>query len=280
MRLFIYILLIAVLFLLYVCAENRMLIVRRYKIRTDNSGGQKPVKIVQISDIHKRKYSNGWNRLVMHVKEISPDMVFITGDLVSRTETSLTSTQMLLERLCSICPVYCSKGNHELDLSEEMMAEYRKMMKKTGAVFLENSSTVFEKGSFKINIYGADLKKSVYKNENGRYTALDSMTSDELTQSLGNAKDGFNVLLAHNPFFFEEYAKWGADLTFSGHVHGGAVYVPFIGGILSPERKFFPRYTKGLYKKDGKYMLVSTGIGKLRVFNPPEVLYAELFLKT
>lgn len=112
------------------------------------------------------------------------------------------------------------------------------MMKNAGAVFLENDSTVFEKDGRKINIYGTDLKKSVYKNENGGYAALDRITSDELTQSLGDAKEGFNILLAHNPFFFEEYAKWGADLTFSGHVHGGAVYVPFIGGILSPERNF------------------------------------------
>lgn len=279
MRFFICIFLIFIVFLLYVCAENRMLIVRRYKINTDNKSGQEPIKIVQISDIHKRKYSNDWDRIVMRVQELSPDMIFITGDLVSRTETSLISAEVLLEKLCGICPVYCSKGNHELDLSADMMEKYRKMMKNAGAVFLENDSTVFEKDGRKINIYGTDLKKSVYKNENGGYAALDRITSDELTQSLGDATKGFNILLAHNPFFFEEYAKWGADLTFSGHVHGGAVYVPFIGGILSPERKFFPKYTKGLYKNNGKYMLVSTGIGKLRVFNPPEILYAELFLK-
>ena len=97
-----------------------------------------------------------------------------------------------------------------------MMEKYRKMMKNAGAVFLENDSTVFEKDGRKINIYGTDLKKSVYKNENGGYAALDRITSAELTQSLGDAKEGFNILLAHNPFFFEEYAKWGADLTFFG----------------------------------------------------------------
>lgn len=278
MRLFICVLLIVIVFLIYVYAENRMLTVRRYKIKTDNSCNQEPIKIVQISDIHKKKYSDGWRRLVMRVKEISPDMIFITGDLVSRTEISLMSTEALLVKLCRVCPVYCSKGNHELDLSVEMMEKYRKMMKKAGAVLLENGNSVFQKNGRIINIYGADLKKSVYKNENGGYAALDRITSEELAESLGNAKDGFNILLAHNPFFFEEYAKWGADLTFSGHVHGGAVNVPFVGGILSPERRFFPKYTKGLYKTDGKYMLVSTGIGKLRVFNPPEILYAELFL--
>ena len=105
MRIFICLLLLGVMFLLYVGVENRMLIVRRYKISTDNFSSQESIKIVQISDIHKRKYSNGWSRFVMRVKELSPDMIFITGDLVSRTETSLESTQILLEKLCLICPV-------------------------------------------------------------------------------------------------------------------------------------------------------------------------------
>ena len=39
--------------------------------------------------------------------------------------------------------------------------------------------------------------------------------------------------------YFPTYAQWGADLTLSGHVHGGVVIIPFKGGLLSPERDFF-----------------------------------------
>ncbi len=30
--------------------------------------------------------------------------------------------------------------------------------------------------------------------------------------------------------FFDAYAGWGADLTLSGHIHGGIVRIPGIGG--------------------------------------------------
>lgn len=86
-------------------------------------------------------------------------------------------------------------------------------------------------------------------------------------------------LLAHSPFPAESYFAWGADLTLSGHVHGGIVRIPGIGGLLSPERKLFPKYSKGLYTKDGKYLYVNCGIGKLRLGNPPEVTMLELHSK-
>ena len=94
--------------------------------------------------------------------------------------------------------------------------------------------------------------------------------NETLTHLLGTCREN-TVLLAHNPLWFRSYAKWGAALTLSGHVHGGAVRLPLIGGLLSPERAFFPPYDKGYYT-DGRHdMIVSGGLGKLRLFNPPEI---------
>ena len=83
------------------------------------------------------------------------------------------------------------------------------------------------------------------------------------------------LLLAHNPFFGEAYSQWGADYTFSGHVHGGIIRL-FGVGLLSPERKFFPKKTKGVYDYGGKKLLVSAGLGKFRLFNPPEIVIYDL----
>lgn len=65
--------------------------------------------------------------------------------------------------------------------------------------------------------------------------------------------------------------RGGADLVLCGHVHGGLIRLPLAGGLLSPERKFFPKYDKGLYEKAGTKMYVSGGIGKPRFWNPPEI---------
>lgn len=264
--------LIFLMFLIYVLVENRLLIVRKYKISIESQTGKK-LKIVQISDIHKKTYPKNWNMLYSRIKNLSPDIIIISGDLVSRTQTEFEYTAMLTKRLCSICPVFYAKGNHELDLDEKYMDMLRKEVKKSGVMLLENSCIQHDINGISLNIYGADLKKSIYRNEKGGFSNLESYFETELSEIFGKPQSP-SLLIAHNPFFFSEYAKWGADITFSGHVHAGVINTPF-GGLLSPERKFFPKYTKGIYEIDKKKMVISAGIGKLRIFNPSEILYLE-----
>ena len=93
---------------------------------------------------------------------------------------------------------------------------------------------------------------------------------------MGDAPQGYNILLAHNPNYFPVYARWGADLTFSGHIHGGMIRLPLVGGLLSPETLLFPKYDGGSYQIDDKTMILSRGLGRgsmgLRLFNPPEIV--------
>ena len=89
-------------------------------------------------------------------------------------------------------------------------------------------------------------------------------------------KDGFTLLLAHNPFFCEAYSAWNAELVLCGHVHGGMLRLPFIGGVFSPERRFFPKYSAGSYNVGNMLMFVSRGLGRLRLFNPREVVFLTL----
>lgn len=264
------------LFIVYVWFENKFLIVRKYNVKSEIIKGNK-IKIVQLSDLHKKTYSDNWKKLCLKVKALNPDIIIISGDLVSRTHKSFEYTGKLVEKLCDICPVFYAKGNHELDLenkSSEYMEKLRETVVKNGANFLENKMMNADINGSTVNIYGADLKRSIYRNSKGGFSNLESCTAEELEEIFGKPQ-GFSILIAHNPFFFSEYAKWGADITFSGHVHAGIVNTPF-GGILSPERKFFPKYTKGIYEYGDKKMIVSAGIGKLRIFNPSEILYLEI----
>ena len=112
-------------------------------------------------------------------------------------------------------------------------------------------------------------------------------------------KNRVNILLAHNPNDFDVYKKWGADLVFSGHTHGGMVRI-FDRGLLSTDRTFYPEYDGGVYKiishpdmnslsyitNEKKYsfiiidtstMFVSRGLSRghigFRLFNTPELIY-------
>lgn len=93
---------------------------------------------------------------------------------------------------------------------------------------------------------------------------------------LGSVKeDKFSILLAHNPEYFKSYAKWGADLTVSGHIHGGIMRLPLIAVMFPPSLRLFPKYDSGEFEENGKKMILSRGMGlhhiKLRFFNRPEI---------
>ena len=102
------------------------------------------------------------------------------------------------------------------------------------------------------------------------------MEVDYIKDCLGDCKeDSFHVLLAHNPTYFETYAKWGADLTLSGHLHGGIMRLPILGGVIAPSYHLFPKYDAGLFRIGNQKMIVSVGLGshsiKIRLFNPPKI---------
>ncbi len=259
------------LFLIYVYSENKLLIIKKYKI-TISKNKKQCLRVVQISDIHKKK---NHRKIVSKTRQLKPDIIFLTGDIVSRNEKGLLYFTYLMSELSKICPVYACVGNHELDLPSEIHKNYKDIMAKNNVNYLENKQIVFEKNGMTLKIAGASLKMSIYKNQNGGYSNLDKLTAEELEADLGK-KDEPTILLAHNPLCADAYEQWGAELVFSGHIHGGAVRLPFIGGILSPERKFFPKYSKGVYEIGETKMVVSGGIGKLRIFNPPEIVFCEI----
>ena len=93
-------------------------------------------------------------------------------------------------------------------------------------------------------------------------------------------QDAYTILLAHDPDYFPVYADWGADLTLSGHVHGGMIILPVLGGVVSPMVRLFPKYYRGIYEYENKKMILTGGLGghtlKFRVNNKPEICVIHL----
>ena len=92
--------------------------------------------------------------------------------------------------------------------------------------------------------------------------------------------DRFQILLAHSPLYFEQYADWGADLTLSGHFHGGTIRLPLLGGVMTPQYQFFLPWCGGEFEKDGRKMLVGRGLGthsiNIRLNNISQLLVIKL----
>ncbi len=252
--------------LIWAIIENfGILLVRRFTL----AGGSPEVKIMHISDCHEKNNRKYNNKIIQAASHEKPDLIFITGDLVSRWETDFSACRSLLQQLKEIAPIYMCMGNHEQSLQPEEQAEFLGIPGETGIKLLRNAGEQICVKGREFSVYGVEQKYTTYKKDGG-YKNLDSFTLDEMKELLGEPSGENVLLLAHNPLFAKVYADWGADHVFSGHVHGGAVR--FFGiGLLSPERKFLPKYSKGIYTIGKTKMAVSPGIGKLRLFDPPEV---------
>lgn len=261
---------LTILLIVYFFIENRFILT----VRHEKTGSG--IRAAHLSDLHKRTFGKNNQLLIKKTAQEHPDIIFITGDLISRSCTDFTAAGETLKALTKIAPVYLIFGNHESDLNDLLKQNFIQEVNDSGAVLLRNEYVKININDRELNLYGAELKKSVYKVNNG-YSGLETADRAYFTEILGDPRSGENILLVHNPLFADAYADWGADYAFAGHVHGGAAAIPFTRiGILSPERKLFPKYTKGIYDIGGMKLFVSGGLGKLRLFNPPEIVIYEI----
>lgn len=234
-------------------------------------------RILQISDLHNSRYGKGNKRLLQRIMALDPDVIFYTGDMISKESPSKDHFRMLIEGLSHKYPAFFVDGNHEDGLKGKEKEAFIALLKRNGITHLENQSIRLEEEGVPITVHGLRLPAQYLRNTYDAQGKL-RLSGKDLNHYLGRKSDGFHILLAHNPLYFPSYADYGADLTFSGHVHGGLLRLPFLGGVFSPDRSFFPRYSRGLYERDDSTMVVSPGIGgiRLRVFNRPALYVVKL----
>lgn len=237
---------------------------------------KKGVTLVVLADLHNKSYGKDNDRLLKKIDEIHPDMVLIAGDMLNaKPGADFTKTAAFLQKLAEEYKLLYGIGNHEhrLCLYPEvygsMHEEYWQALQNKNIIRLENERVQFDEAG--ICIYGVQIGKEFYK----RFK-LKNMEETYLKRILGEPEQRYyNILLAHNPDYFESYAAWGADLVFSGHVHGGIVRLPLFGGVLSPACRLFPKYDGGIYKEKDSTMILSRGLGShtipVRLFNPGEL---------
>ncbi len=268
----IYIYIFLLIFFIYFLIENNSLKITRLKIKLNIPESLKSLKFIHLSDLHKKTFGKKNLRLINKIKQLNPDIIFLSGDMVSRSTKKFENFEYLLKSLSKIAEVYYSFGNHETDLSPECLNKLITIIQQNNIKLLNNEYISFKKDNQTIMIYGLTLTNDCYKGKN-KYSHLYKPSLEDLNQYLDKKQNFFTILLAHNPLFFEIYESWKADIILSGHMHGGIIRLPFLNGVLSPERKFFPKYSGGIYSKNQSKMIVNRGLGKIRLFNPPEIIF-------
>lgn len=230
-------------------------------------------KILQISDFHSREFPGGNELLVKKIEKINPDIIVFTGDMVMGNEQDFTTFFNLLDQLSGKYQMYFVPGNHEVVLSAKAKQQFLDCFSRNGVTFLDNSSVELVENGEKIKLYGLWYEKKYYQSC--------ELSLEDIQQRIGIANtESYNILLTHQPKYFSLYQSWGADLIFSGHVHGGMVRLPFLGALFSPEGGFLPEYSAGQYDLKDSVLVVSRGLGigsrGFRLFNRPELVLITL----
>lgn len=231
------------------------------------------IKILQISDLHNKSYGKENVTLLKAIDKITPDYIFLTGDMLSSKDTDFSTFYNLVSKIGPKYECYYIVGNHELDFSNEQLENLYATLESYEIKVLDNEKVELLKGNEKINLYGMWYNPKYYMQEDFKLDIMEKIMKKA-------EENAFNILLTHNPDDFEIYANWGADLTFSGHVHGGMIRIPFIGGIISPDRTLLPEYDAGIYEYDDSNLIVSRGMSRgatgIRIFNQPELVVVNL----
>ncbi len=274
-----YVLIAALLLLIgiFVYKESSGYNIVEYSLATDKKM-DRFVRFVMISDLHDTDVTHDGNtRLFESIDSLSPDFIILCGDMINsylRRDFDNDVTFSLLGRLSQKYRVYYGLGNHEQRYREEPQKFTGMYEKLTGSITRLGIELLSDSYSDigNIRIYGFDIPMEQYK----RFGAK-NLSDEKLTETFGSIDESrYNILIAHNPVYFDAYTAFAPDLVLAGHLHGGVVALPGIGGVISPQLKLFPRYDYGKYESGHTTMIVSRGIGwhtiPIRIFNKAEIV--------
>lgn len=229
-------------------------------------------KIVHLSDYHNDTVPE----LVSEIRDECPDIIVCTGDMADDKGAYYPALR-LIEKIVKIAPCYMVTGNHDL-----WRADYERMeedMEKAGAVFLHNENFTISRNGENIILSGID--DPYYCGKSKIKTCLSKAAC-----RVSNPEE-YNILLFHRANLLDEFVGYGFDLILSGHMHGGHVRIPGVGGVASPrsswqdsENILFPKYFGGKFEINGTTMIVNRGLGNPtfipRLFNRPEMIVVKL----
>jgi len=208
-------------------------------------------KLVQISDIHVGHWMTGerFEPIVEMVKELSPDLVAVTGDIILAyrgmpgDQPMLYEFSNILKNLADEYLTVAVLGNHDYRFNSVVVKD---VLELAGVNVLMNSVFSLERHGEYFHIAGVDDVSKGYSNLDAVLAALPD--------------EGGSMLLVHEPDFADISAATGRfDLQISGHSHGGQVVMPLIGPLVLP--RLAKKYFSGLYKVKGMYQYTNRGLG-------------------
>lgn len=248
------------------CVEPFHLTASRFEIEV--KGLDHPIRIVQLSDIHVERTTNRERALSSFVEKQNPDMIVITGDLISEDYVNhpyaIKGLRDLLSNLHAPMGIYAVNGNVEPPFYLDQLLEG------TYVHVLHNQVVRFPEFGSNIALIGLDFND--WDKDKAELKSVMQQTGPE----------DFTVLLYHTPDLVYEASDLKINLYLAGHTHGGQIRLPVFGAIFTNSR-YGKKFEMGLYHVDETTLFVSRGLGftggvapRMRFLAPPEIVLIDL----
>lgn len=246
---------LAVLSLLFVWArfiEPQIIITRETKI---DAGFE--AKIVLIGDLHLGAYKNRafLERVAQKINEIDPDYVLIAGDFIYFPAKNADLQELFAPLKTIKKPIFAVWGNHDRE-AHNLRTIYpglKEALEANRVLLLQNKP---------LNL------------KNFTLLALGDYWEDEDEVALlNNYRPSDNlIVLTHNPDTVNDFPNQNADLTLTGHTHGGQIRLPLVYRWAIPTNGSFDR---GLTAEKTTPLYITSGLGEIglpmRLFAPPVI---------
>ncbi len=226
-------------------------------------------KIAQISDIHLGSFKKSnplLKKVANEVKNIAPDLILFTGDLVNNFAYEIDGWEPVFNEITSNIQCYSILGNHDYGDYTRWNSENKKVENlkqvidshsKLGFHILRNQNVTLKSGNDSIFLIGV---------ENWGHAPFPQYA--DLNKALENVPEtGFKVLMSHDPAHWESRISGQREdiaLTLSGHTHG--LQMGFKPAGIPFSLSYLTRINWGGLYTDGKtFLYVNTGLGTVGI---------------
>lgn len=236
------------------------------RVQVETQAVTRPVRIVQLSDIHMERSSLRDQRLPELVAELQPDIIVLTGDYLSTSylndPRAKADMRALAQQLEAPLGVFAVQGT--VDNQPDM----HRLFDGTNVQILHNQMAEITQPGVTVDVLGIS--------DWGTPREELALLAPQLRA------ESFHLLLYHTPDMIELAADHGIDLYLAGHTHGGQIRLPVYGAIVTFS-DFGKRYEMGRYQVGETILYVSRGLGmegyslpRVRFLAPPEVVVVDL----
>jgi predicted MPP superfamily phosphohydrolase len=220
------------------------------------------LRIAHLSDFHLGTPSRGRRAVeeaVRWVAERRPDLVMVTGDLLSRRSGVRDLERFLRE----LGPCFVVLGNHDYADSRDPFSQHV-----DPAVFAALDGVTLL-GDEAVEVHVRGVRAQIVGVAPRTYAARRAEPHE-----LADGDAALRILLCHFPGVARRIPERSFHLILAGHYHAGQIVVPFPGGRLNLAHPRI-RDVHGLYRYGPSLLHVSPGLGTtfvpFRFFARPEV---------